>query len=104
MKLFTEYERQFNRKCPGTCKLIPKDDKLIFHFTYVYEDTQYSFAMVAPNEAKNGDIECKLVYVNDPNYKIEFDESRKPMEMNVDNLINAMKFLLKQMENKNGNI
>lgn len=103
MKLFTEYERQFKRKYPGMqCELIPKEDRLIFRFNYVYEGKAYPFAMKAPNEAKNGDVECKVIYVNDLNYKIEFDESRKPMEMNIDNLINAVKYILNKMENKNG--
>lgn len=103
MKLFTEYERQFKRKYPGmSCGLAPYKDGLSFVFTYVHNAKGYLFLMKAPYEAKNGDVECSLVYNGDPKLTIEFDESRKPMEMNVDNLINSAKYLLNKMENKNG--
>ena len=105
MKLFTEYERQFKRKYPGMhCGLVPNDFGLFFHFNYVYKATSYAFVMSASYEPKNGDVECKLRFANDYENTIEFDESRKPMEMNIDNLINAAKYLLNRMENKNGNI
>lgn len=103
MKLFTEYERQFKRKYPGMkCGLAPLNDGLSFGFTYVHNAKEYLFLMKAPNEAKNGDVECTVISNKDPNLSIEFDESRKPMEMNVENLINATKYLLNKMENKNG--
>lgn len=103
MKLFTEYERQFKRKYPGMeCGLTPlKDGLLSFVFSYVQNAKGHLFVMKAPLEPKNGDVECKVISNQDPSLSIEFDESRKPMEMNVDNLINATKYLLKKMENKN---
>ena len=107
MPLFTEYERQFKRKYPGMQCAIQgwkTDDKEPYNFAFELIDNgeQYIFKMTAPYQAKNGYIECSLKLFSGPYIKehttIEFDESRKPMEMNIDNAIHTAKFIIKSIK------
>lgn len=94
LKLFTEYERQFKRKYPGLkYEFIPSPGAVKFQFSYINGSKEYSFVLTADNPPKNGDVECTLSCVNNDK-DIKFDESRKPMEMNVDNAVNAAIYLI----------
>lgn len=102
MPLFTEYERQFNRKYPVfASKTDINNGGAKFLFEFIKDNHSYSFMMTANEPAKNGTITCSLALlstkVDGPKY-VTFDESRKPMEMNVDNLITVAKFMLKEGE------
>lgn len=106
LKLFTEYERQLKRKYPCSHPKIVIMQTGCCHlkFEHLINGTIYTFGMAAPLEPKNGDVLCTVKL--DSNIKlehsssvsdriiaefsgVEFNESRKPMEMNVDNLITA---------------
>lgn len=93
IKLLTEYERQFKRKYPGLgCQLITMHDSCRLDFDVLEYGKTYSFALTSA-EAKNGDYPCTLYYWYDQKKKdkitdFHFTESRKPMEMNVDNAVN----------------
>jgi hypothetical protein len=97
LKLFTEYERQLKRKYPCSHPAF-KEENLEFSlcFEHLVKGVIYNFRMIAPNPPRNGDVECKVYLDNHPNKTMQFDESRKPMEMNVDNLITAATVLANQ--------
>jgi hypothetical protein len=103
MKLFTEYERQFKRKFPGLKHfLIPGNNGIMtFHFECLINGTVYGFQLTATNPPKNGDIEVELFYPARC-MKLKFDESRKPMEMNIDNAINAAIYIIEVGVPENG--
>jgi hypothetical protein len=104
LKLFTEYERQLKRKYPCSHPKIVVTQNGYCHlkFEHLVNGTIYTFGMAAPIEAKNGDVLCTVKLDSDIKCSssssdrilaefsgVEFNESRKPMEMNVDNLIIA---------------
>lgn len=95
--LFTEYERQFKRKFPGLkCSTDIIDGAMKFTFELIKDNVAHEFSMVAIEPAKNGYITCLLQMDNNVNDNWhEFDESRKPMEMNVDNVISVAKYMMK---------
>lgn len=95
LKLFTEYERQLKRKYPAshpTLKTVNNEFSLCFD--HLVKGVIYNFRMTAPYPPKNGDVICIVNLTNQPNESMQFDESRKTMEMNVDNLITAATFLV----------
>lgn len=97
LKLFTEYDRQYHRKYPGlSCeiKFHKYFDKPMARLVLdiLHKGKIYVFSMTAQNPAVNGDITCTLENVDGP--ICDFAESRKPMEMNVDNLVNAARCYL----------
>lgn len=95
LKLFTEYERQLKRKysCSHpTLKTVNLEFSLCFE--HLVNGVIYNFRMTAPYPPKNGDVICTVYLDNHPNESMQFDESRKPMEMNVDNLITAATMLV----------
>lgn len=94
--LFTEYERQFKRRFPGLkCSTDIIDGAMKFTFELVKDNVAHEFSMVANAPAKNGAITCLLLMDHNGNNVNEFDESRKPMEMNVDNVISVAKYMMK---------
>lgn len=102
MKLFTEYERQFKRKFPGLkYNTVPSNGYMTFHFECLINGTVYSFRLEARNQPKNGDIEVELSCPS-RGMSVKFDESRKPMEMNIDNAINAANYIVKVGVQENG--
>jgi hypothetical protein len=103
IKLLTEYERQFKRKYPGLgCKLITMHDSCRLDFDVLADGTIYSFALTTA-EVKNGDYPCTLYYWYDQKKKdkitdFHFTESRKPMEMNVDNAVNIARAMIFRLD------
>lgn len=94
--LFTEYERQFKRRLPGLkCSTDIIDGTMTFTFELIKGNAVHEFSMVANEPAKNGSIKCLLSMDHNSNNVNEFDESRKPMEMNVDNVISVAKYMMK---------
>ena len=94
--LFTEYERQFKRKFPGLkCSTDIIDGAMKFTFELTKDNVAHEFLMVASEPAKNGSIKCLLLMDHNTNDWYEFDESRKPMEMNIDNVISIAKYMMK---------
>ena len=95
LKLFTEYERQLKRKYPCSHpSLKTVNYELSLCFEYLVNSVIYKFRMTAPCPAKNGDIVCTVYLDNHSDESMQFDESRKPMEMNIDNLITAATMLV----------
>lgn len=95
LKLFTEYERQLKRKYPCSYPILKTSyPEFSLCFAHLVKGVIYNFRMTAPYPPKNGDVICTVYLVNNPNESMQFDESRKTMEMNVDNLITAATFLV----------
>lgn len=111
LKLFTEYERQLKRKYPCSHpKIEMLHNDCYLNFEHLVNGTIYTFGMVAPMEPKNGDVLCTVKLDSDiklehsssksdqilavASKEVQFNESRKPMEMNVDNLITAATVLV----------
>lgn len=98
MKLFTEYERQFKRKYPGCkCKICYEHDDVRFDFEILNNVTLYDFSLTS-TAAKNGDYPCTLHCWAKNISDFNFTESRKPMEMNIDNAVNIGRAMLYRCE------
>ena len=98
MKLFTEYERQFKRKYPGrSCRICFEHGDVRFDFEILDNATLYDFSLIS-TAAKNGDYPCTLHCWKKKISDFNFTESRKPMEMNIDNAINVGKAMLYRCE------
>lgn len=111
VKLFSEYERQIKRKITviereRICHGLVETDEEIFpemymQFDFIYNGGRYYFKLHAPNEPVNGDIECELylhIHKTDEWHCMKYKESRKPMEMNVDNLVNTARMMIEMYE------
>ena len=115
VKLFSEYERQIKRRLSPIQHehigygLVENNEEIwpeqFLEFDYVYNGVSNHLKLHAPDEPVNGDIECELyLQLSDYDWRcIKFKESRKPMEMNIDNMLNVAKMMIEMYkENKNG--
>lgn len=93
LKLFTEYESQLKRKFPGMLKECECGSSgMHLYGIHVENGKSFYWQMTADAKPVNGDIECTVNVTSENDfYTIKFDESRKPMEMNVANLYHAIK-------------
>jgi len=99
VKLFTEYERQFKAKYHGLYNKIAYDkDKMYFTFEVIANRMSYTFRLEV-DPPVNGDHTCRLYYMHDKikMQPVVFKESRKPMEMNIQNAIHAATFMIEHI-------
>lgn len=112
MKLLTEYERQFKRKYPGhSCGLDPTvvgengyaltfqvlDNKILYSFILEVGGMKKGDYVCTLYFLRGGLSECKDLYWLKYTLRSEhFLESRKPMEMNIDNAINVARLMIQR--------
>lgn len=99
VKIFSEYEKQFKVKYHGLNNKIGYDnDKMYFAFEVIDDCKAYNFRLEVDLPV-NGDHTCRLYYLHDviKMQPVVFKESRKPMEMNIQNAIHAAKFMIEHI-------